>query len=178
VVCGLAVFMATRRSGAAGWSLDARGRATFGATSHLTGGTVDIVGAPRDSAGLSVLVSDWKNEGFFLQEIQHPITKQWFKTMSISSIWDDSLSPVPRASMDRIALTRYNSTTIDVNGVIRDDVGMVHCGGHGTVFYPYDNQRPKECPPEPNAVAMTGNLYLRKDLYVTGRIFVNGVEIR
>ena len=178
--CVVSVFMATRRYTSMGWTTDPSRRGTFGASQHVTGATIDVFGLPNDSGGLAVLTSDPTNEAFFLQGLQRPGNQGWMKSMSISSMWNRPAAAAPSAAQEsaRVVLTRYNSTYLDTKGEQRDDVGMMHCGGHGIVFYPNDSQRVDDCPAEPRTIAINGNLDARKDVHIAGHLFVNGTEIR
>lgn len=178
------------------WVSDRAGRVTYGDTTHYTGATADIVGLPDDAGGLSIITQagshdktliDQQGEAYLIHGFVTPDTlidsagnpTHFFKAMSFSTVFGKR--PNPLYGENRAFLSRIGTAYIGPDdGKHRSDyyIGLMQCGGYGAVFYPQNATNGAECPGEPDAVAMTGNLYARKDLHVTGKLFVNGVEVR
>ena len=163
------------------WISDSAGRVTYGDTLHYSGATADIIGRPDDDAGLSIIAPHGPTgrEAYLIHGFTVPDSQPgtFLKAMSFSTVW--SQRPFPQYGEEPVLLSRIGTTYIGPDDARRTYyIGLMQCGGYGAVFYPSNPTNGAECPGEANAVAFSGNTYARKDLHVTGRLFVNGREIR
>lgn len=94
--------------------------------------------------------------------------------MSFSTHWADPQS-APPGVIGPILITRL--FTADAAEKTGENVGLMRCGGYGTIFYPDNPTNAAECPGT-NIVKVNRELVVAKDVHVNGRLFVNGVGIR
>lgn len=163
---------------AAGWLLHRDGTATFGHETHLSGATLDVVG--RTDSGLAIIrrqptPADPASESFLVFDHTLPDgTTQ--KDTSFSSVW--AQRPFPSYGDDPALLTRLFTTYQGTApGHEPERTGLMQCGGFGTVFYPWNATNGAECPGA-NTTLFNGDIRGNGDLYLKGRLFVNGTEIR
>ena len=161
-----------------GWSQSVRGRTTFGSAQHATGATVDIVGQSGASAGLSILSRNEEAETFLLQGYLRP-DGTWIKTFSLSTMWAQKPTSPP-GQLGPTLITRWNTPRV-IHGsggalTYDTDINLMTCGGQGTVFDPANATNAAECPGD-DVVAFDGKVIARKDVYISGKLIVNGRTI-
>lgn len=105
------------------------------------------------AGGLRILSNDQTDEAYLMEGWRLP-NGETMKTMSLSTRWT--------LHGDRILVTRLNTAVIR-DGVQFDDIGLMQCGGHGSVFFPANARDAGECPGD-RKVKING------DLVVTGKV--------
>ncbi len=164
---------------AAGWRLHRDGRATFNSDEHLTGANVDIVGDRNADSGLGVYrrlttPADPVNESFFIFGHETP-AGDIQKDVSFSTHW--AQRPFAGYEDDPTMIMRLFTTYQGLDKAkAAENIGLMQCGGSGTVFYPDNGTNAAECP-GPNTVLFNRDVSVNKDVHIKGRLFVNGVEV-